>query len=185
MSGIRISSRYAKSLLDLAIEKGELERVFADMQSVNQAFRGSRELELLLQSPVVKTDKKVKIIGEIFAGKLSNISASFINLLIHKGRESLLGEVSQSFISQYKIFKKITVVELTSAVAVDSGTRSKIMTAAGLISEGTIELIEKVDPEMIGGFILKVNDRQVDTSISSKLRNLKREFSNNPYIPEL
>jgi len=185
MSAIRISSRYAKSLLELAIEKGELERVYADMQIVNQAFRSSRELALLLQSPVVKTDKKVQIIGLIFADKLSNISLMFINLLINKGRESLLGEVTQSFITQYKIYKKITVVELTSAVAIDSGTRSKIMAAAESISTGTIELVEKVDPEIIGGFVLKVDDSQVDTTIASKLRSLKREFSNNPYIPEL
>lgn len=185
MSGIRISSRYAKSLLDLAIEKGELERVYADMQTVNQVFRGSRELELLLQSPVVKGDKKVKIIQLIFADKLSNISSMFVNLIISKGRESLLLEVAQSFISQYKIYKKITVVELTSAVTIDAGTRAKILAAAAEMSEGSIELVEKVDSELIGGFVLKVNDRQVDTSISSKLRNLKREFSNNPYIPEL
>jgi F-type H+-transporting ATPase subunit delta len=185
MSGIRISSRYAKSLLDLAIEKSELESVYADMQTVNQTFRGSKELALLLQSPIVKGDKKVKIIELIFADKLSNLSSMFINLLIAKGRESLLLEVAQSFISQYKIYKKITVVELTSAVTIDAGTRSKILTAADSMSDGTIELVEKVDPELIGGFVLKVDDNQVDTTISTKLRNLKREFSNNPYIPEL
>lgn len=185
MSGIRISSRYAKSLLALAIERGELDRVFADMQRVYAVVSGNRDLSILLKSPVVKTDKKIKIIGDIFGGDLGAMSLGFINLLTAKGRESLLAEVAQSFISQYKIYKKITVVELTSAVALDADTRSKIIAAAGNLASGNIELVEKIDPEMIGGFVLKVDDNQIDTSVAGKLRNLKREFSNNPYIPEL
>ena len=96
MKGIRIASRYAKSLLYLSLEKGKLDEVYADMQLVGATIDQSRDLELLLLSPVIKTDTKVKVLTLVFGSKIGEISNAFMTLLTNKGREGMLGEIAQS-----------------------------------------------------------------------------------------
>ena len=185
MSGIRISSRYAKSLLDLSIEKGEVDNAFADMQLAKKAISESRDFRLMLANPVIKTDKKVAILKMIFDGKLSPIAHSFVLLLARKGREGLMSEVADSFILQTKAYKQITTVELISAVKLDDATRNKAIEAAMQMAKGKVELIEVIDPELIGGFILRVADTEIDTSLSGKFRQLRRDFSENLYMEKM
>ena len=114
MSSYRIAARYAKSLIDLAQEQGKLDRVLQDMT----AFRDVadlRDMDLLLKSPVVNADKKSKVLEAIFRDKIDPLTHSFINIILRKGRESILGEIAQEFIFQYRVIKGISIVEVTSA----------------------------------------------------------------------
>jgi F-type H+-transporting ATPase subunit delta len=185
MSGIRIASRYAKSLLDLCVEKGQLETVKSDMMMMASAMEQSRELRVMLSSPVVKADKKVDILERIFKGNVSEVTMGFITLLTKKGRESILPEIVLSFINQLRTFSGISTAEVTSAVALDAGTKQKVLESAIKLAGGPVELVEKVDASLIGGFILKVGDKQIDSALSSRIKALKREFAENPYIPEI
>jgi F-type H+-transporting ATPase subunit delta len=185
MTGIRISSRYAKSLLNLSFERNCMDAAYADMQLVHKVIDENRELEVLLNSPVVKTDKKVKILDAIFQGKLDPLTHGFIKLLTEKGREGFLKEVAQSFIHQVKAHKNITEVELISAGVLDEATRNKALDAVRMLAKGEVALVEKIDADLIGGFILRVADKQIDASISGRIRQLRRDFSENPYIPEI
>ena len=99
----RVSYRYAKSLLDLALDKGQLEQVYEDMQLILSTIKGSRELLVLLESPIIKTDKKQDILKEVFGGKLGVITTAFIDIITRKRREAELDNVAESFIAQYKI----------------------------------------------------------------------------------
>jgi F-type H+-transporting ATPase subunit delta len=184
MSGIRISSRYAKSLLDLCNTPQEQDAAFADMQLVQSAIDGSRELQLFLHNPVVKKDKKVKVLETIFGASVSKTTMGFITLLTTKGRESLLGEMATSFVHQFKAIRNITEGSVVSAQPLDAATRAQIQAHALKMAGGNVELVEKVDPEIIGGFILNVADRQMDASVADKITKLRREFSENPYVPE-
>lgn len=185
MSGIRIASRYAKSLLDLSIERGQLDVVKTDMEIVDHAIENSRDLRVMLASPVVNTDAKVDILNRIFKGNIGEMTMAFIVLLTNKGREKLLPEVVNSFILQVQNYRGITSAEVISAAALDANSRQKVLDAAIKLAGGKVELKEKVDASLIGGFILKVGDKQLDSAISSRIKALKREFSENPYIPEL
>lgn len=185
MSGIRIASRYAKSLLDLCIERGQLDVVKIDMEMIDRAIEGNRDLRVMLASPVINTDAKVDILSRIFKGNVSDVTMSFVVLLTNKGREKLLPEVVNSFLSQVMTHRGITSAEVTSAIALDASSRQKVLDSAIKLAGGPVELIEKVDASLIGGFILKVGDKQLDSAISSRIKALKREFSENPYIPEL
>lgn len=185
MAGNRIASRYAKSLLDLTVEKGLLDAVQADMHVLDAAIEGSRDLQLLLSSPTIKEDKKNAILAQIFKGKVSDLTMSFITLLTQKGRESVLGAVVNSFIDQVRAYKGIVLAEVVSAVALDAASLQKVQTVAAQLAGKQIELVQKVDSDLIGGFILKVGDKQVDHSVLGKIKSLKREFADNPYIPEL
>jgi F-type H+-transporting ATPase subunit delta len=185
MSGIRIASRYAKSLLDLCIERGQLDAAKADMALLHSVMEESRDFRMMLSSPVVKADKKIDILNQVFDGKLSDITMGFINLLTRKGREGYLPEIVTSFLNQLRTHQGITVAEVTSAVALDASSRVKLMDAAKKLAGGEVELVEKVDASLIGGFILKVGDRQIDSAIANRIKALKRDFSENPYIAEI
>ncbi len=185
MSGIRIASRYAKSLLDLCIEKGQIDAAKADMVMLHSIMEESRDLRLMLSSPVVKADKKVDILHKLFDGKLSAITMGFITLLTRKGRESYLPEIVSSFLNQLRKHQGITVAEVTSAVALDAGSRAKMLESAAKLAGGQVELVEKVDSSLIGGFVLKVGDKQIDSAIANRIKALKREFAENPYIAEI
>jgi F-type H+-transporting ATPase subunit delta len=109
----------------------------------------------------------------------------FVTLLANKGREMLLEEVAGSFVDQVKKHKNITTAEVVSAVALDESTRSRVEALAVKMAGGVIDLKEKVDADLIGGFVLRVGDQQVDASVSSEIRDLRRSFEKNPYVAEL
>lgn len=183
MPNPRLASRYAKSLLDLSIEKGQLEQVFADMQWLQAACKSNRDFVLLLKSPVVSGDKKNKILDAVTGNKLSGLTRAFNTLLINKGRESHLPEIAAAFISQYKEYKHIHTIKLTTATPISDSVKNAIVDqvkkSGGLEN---IELEEKVDEGIIGGFVLQVGDKLVDASIAYDLKAIARQFSNNDFI---
>lgn len=183
MPNPRLASRYAKALVDLADEKGQLEAVFADMQWLNEASKSSRDFVNLLRSPIIKGEVKKKVVDAVTNGKVGEITAGFNRLLIAKGRERFLPEIAQAFITAYKEKKNIHTVKLTTAVPVSDATRNAIVEqlkkSAGYEN---IELEEKVDPALIGGFVLQIGDKLVDASISYDLRAIARQFDNNDFV---
>jgi len=183
MPNPRLAARYAKSILDLAIERGQLEEVHDDMLFLQQAFRSSRELLVMIKSPVIKADKKDKVLDAIMAGKVSVITSTFNKLLLSKGREFYLPEIITAFIDQYKVYKGIHMVKLTTAVPVSEELKKTIVDKISADkSLKNIELVTAVDEKLIGGFVLEIGDELVDASIAFDLRNIKKQFQNNDFI---
>lgn len=183
MPNPRLASRYAKALIDLAIERGQLEEIFADIMLLQQICKISPDFVNLLRSPIVKTDAKRKVVAAITAGKISELTARFNALLISKGRESSLPEIITSFISQYKAHKNIHTVKFVTAVPISDELRKVVIDEFKKRSGYTnIELEEKVDESLIGGFVLQVGDQLIDASISYDLRTIARQFENNDFI---
>lgn len=186
MADSRATSRYVKSLLDLAIERNVVEDVHRDMRLFSQTISNSRPLELLLENPVIKHDKKLAILKGVFTGKVHTLTLAFFEIITRKNRESILASVAREFHNAYNNFKGIGKAKVTTATPLDEKLRAEFEQLARRYSDKKqIELVEIVDPELIGGFILKVGDRQVDASIKSKLKTLEVSFSQNPYIKEL
>jgi F-type H+-transporting ATPase subunit delta len=183
MPNPRLASRYAKSVLDLAIEKGQLEEVYADMQYLQLLNNSSREFLNLLRSPIVASDKKQMAVDAVTAGKISVITTSFTRLLITKGREGELPEIITAFISQYKEFKGIHTVKLTTASPISDEVKNSLVAQVRKTSNmENIELEIKVDPKLIGGFVLQAGDKLVDASIATDLKEIARDFENNDFI---
>ena len=183
MPNPRLASRYAKSLIDLAVETGQLEQVFADMQLLQQICKGNRDFINLLRSPVVKGDTKIKIIKAITTGRITELTDSFITLLIRKTRESNLPEIITAFISQYKLHKNIQTITLTTASPINDVIRKAITDQVKKASGfDTIELDEKIDENIIGGFVLQAGDKLVDASIAYDLKAIAKQFENNDFI---
>jgi F-type H+-transporting ATPase subunit delta len=186
MPNPRLASRYAKSIIDLAIEKNQLEQVYADMQYMNAVCKSSKEFVNLLKSPIVKAEKKVKIIEAVTKGNVSALTAGFNKLLVTKGRENCLPEIINAIIDQYNEIKGIHKVKLTTAVAISDELKKAITTKVSAETGlGKIELESKVDASLIGGFKLEFNNQLVDASILRDLNDIKKQFSKNVYVHSL
>lgn len=183
MQNPRLGTRYAKSLIDLASERGQLETAYADMLYLQDVTKQSREFLNLLRSPVVKGDTKIKIVTAVTEGKISDLTAAFIKLLINKGRESNLPEVIKAFVDQYKKVKGIHTVKLTTATPVSDAVKNAIVAQVKNTSDmKSIELETAIDPSIIGGFVLQAGDKMVDASIAYDLREVAKQFENNDFI---
>lgn len=181
-----VAYRYARSLMDLSLEKSAVDAVHEDMGLVAATCAGSRELQVLLSSPVVKADKKEKVLDQLFAGRIGTITNAFIGIIVRKGREALLPQIAAAFGELYNQHKGIVIAEVTSAVPLPDDARKRVVELANAKHPGkSIELVEKVDPSIIGGVTIRIGDEQYDGSVSRRLSDMRREFSKNPYIPEI
>ncbi|WP_286755028.1 MULTISPECIES: ATP synthase F1 subunit delta [Roseivirga] len=181
MSEYRIASRYAKSLLDLSVEKGELEQVNNDMQLLVNLASENRDLVLMLKSPIITHDKKLAVLNKVFTGKVSELTMAFFKILTKKHREAYLVGIAKEFHHQYNAHKGIEEATVTTTFPLNDALRKEFENVVKKISNKEVELTEKVDESLIGGFILKIGDRQIDDSVSSKLKALRVEFTKNHY----
>ncbi len=173
-----VATRYAKSLLDLAVEKGQLEAAYTDMLQVKSVCDSSKEFINFLNSPIIKADKKTATIKAVFEGKLSAITSGFLAIVAAKRRESVIPAMAASFIEQYREHKNILTAVVTSANGLDAATKQKALDLVKSQLSGEVELVEKVDANIIGGFILKIGDKQLDKSVARQLSNMKKELTN-------
>lgn len=183
MSNTRLATRYAKSLLDLSIERNELEKAFADMEWLQAVCKSNRDFVNVLRSPVIKSDAKGKIVKAISDGHIGQLADAFIHLLIQKGRESALPEITQAFVHQYKEYKNIYVVKLTTASPLSAELKDAFVHHIQATTEmKNIELETIVKEDIIGGFVLQTGDKLVDASIAYDLKSIARQFENNDFI---
>lgn len=182
----RLAGRYAKSLLDFAVEQNQLEKVLADMQYVKAVCEASREFVVMLKSPVISIDKKKSIIKAVSANKIGEITVAFMQLLISKNREFYLPEMVNAFFDQYNVLKGIHKVKLTTAVAISDNTKKAIVEKIKNETKiNNIELQTEVKEDLIGGFVLEFNNNLVDSSIRRSLKDLKAQFKKNTFVQQI
>jgi len=174
----KAAARYAKSLIDLSIEQNALQDMMNDMVLFEKVVNDNSELEAILKNPIVPLDKKSGILSDVFGNSVHAITKSFLKLVVNKGRAGILFETSKQFISQYQAIKGIVTAEVASAVALTAESKAEII---ALVKKelGANEVIvkEKVDDKLIGGFVLKVGDKQFDASIAGRLNKVKKELA--------
>jgi len=179
MSVTRIASRYAKSLLDLAVEQGNLDTVLEDIKTFSGAAK-NRDLYLLLKSPIVKGSKKMEIFKAIFEGKLDKLTMAFFDIILRKGREMYLPEIATEFMEQYKSLHKVSTVKLTTAQPISDASldaiKSKLLGSD--VTEESVQIETSVDESLIGGFVVQVGDKLVDASVAHKLKEMAKVLEN-------
>jgi len=185
MSDIRVASRYAKSLLDLAIEKGNVEAVRQDMLLLAKTVRENRDYQLMLKNPIIKHDKKLAILKAIFDGKVTPMTSLFLEIVTRKNREAVLESMPEEFEKQYNLKNNIQRATVTTAVPLDPKLRDEFSRMVSAKTGGTVDLEEKVDPSLIGGFVLTIGDTQIDDSIKSSLQRLRNKFNDQTFISKL
>lgn len=176
MSVYRIASRYAKSLLELSIERGSLEEVMKDMQNFNEICTDNREFALMLKNPIVAPGKKLSVLKSAFEGKVNEITYGIISLVTKKSREQFLPEIAAAFMQQYHNYKGIVESSITTVTPLSAEMKKEVTAIVEKLTSKKVDLTEKIDESLIGGFVLKIGDKQIDDSVSSKLRELRLRF---------
>jgi F-type H+-transporting ATPase subunit delta len=185
MQNPRLAARYAKSLLDLAVEQNQLDAVYADMKFLQQVNKSNPDFVAMLRSPIITSDKKDKIIDAIIGNKVCKLTMLFINLLTTKTRESNMPEIVTAFIEQYNKLKNIQTVKLTTATAISEELKQSIVAKVKNSTSTAVEIETSVKEELIGGFKLEVGGTLIDASILRDLNDVKKQFLNNEYIHKI
>ncbi len=178
MKGTLVATRYAKSLLDLSIEQNSVEKVNNDMIELSEICTESKDFANLLNNPVIHASKKIDVFNALFEGKMEPISINFLTLITKNSRANILPTIAENFIKQYKQYKGIVDVIITSSEKLDADTKAKILDKVKSSVKGEISLVEKIDPAILGGFIINIEDKQIDASVASQLTNLKNILLN-------
>lgn len=185
MADSRVASRYVKSLLGLAVEQKALDQVHEDMLLFSKVCEENRAFTLMLRNPVIKHDKKREILEKVFKKKVHNLTLAIFDIITRKNREPLLPSIAKEFHLAYNDYKGVGGASVITAVPLDKKLRAEIEQIVKKLSDKKeVEIEEKIDTGMIGGFVLNIGDRQIDTSIKNKLKTLKVKFSQNPYVKE-
>jgi len=174
---LRIAKRYARALLLLAIEHNVHDRAFLDMQYVEKVFGMDKEIRIILESPIIHSSRKQNIIKRLFGEATHPIILKYLLIIARKGRSSLLDDIANQYISDYKRFKGIEEVCITTALPLDLPLRQKALQAAACFTTREIEFEEKVDPSIIGGFILDFCHGRYNASVSNKLYELRKQMN--------
>lgn len=170
------AKRYAQALLELATEQQQEAAVEKNMLHIHQIIDDTNDFRVFLKSPLIKEDKKKEIVDAIFGKSVAELTLNFLHLIIENHREAELKSICSAYVDLYKKQQNILVAELTSATALDDTTRNTLVDKIKTIHNGEIELIESVDEELMGGFVLRIDDRQLDATIARQLRDLRKEL---------
>jgi F-type H+-transporting ATPase subunit delta len=168
-----VSERYASALFELAVEKNTIEAIYQDNLLIMQTCENSRDLRLLLNSPIINTGKKLAIIGQVFERHVHEITMKYLLIMVRKKREGFLQAVSIQFVGLYNQYKNILLVHFRSPVLPDEQVRKAVMTLMQNYTHADIDLKAEIDESLIGGFILNWKDKQYDASIRREIENMR------------
>lgn len=185
MEDFRINTNYAKALFLLASELQILDATALDMRLVNNVCTENRELNVVFKNPVIKVDKKINIVNELFSDKISKTSLTFLFFVVRKNRSVNLKGISNAFVEMYRKNKNIILTEVFSASELDSQSIQLISQLVGDFTQKQVELVSSVDNNMIGGFKMEFDNNLYDASINAKLAKLRKEFGANKYESKL
>jgi F-type H+-transporting ATPase subunit delta len=176
MNEARAAARYAKAVLDIAVEQKKTDVLEKDMRAIVETISGSKELREMIGSPVLKADIKKKALLSVFKG-CDPITEGLVNLLFQNRRIGLLNEVALKYIIFNEDLKGEGVAYMTTAVPLSGELEKKVLKEVSKLTGNKITVENKIDESIVGGFILRIGDLQYDASISNKLNTIKREFT--------
>lgn len=175
----KVGKRYAAGLLEFSKETGSTESIFHEMQDIVKIMGASKDLNQFFMSPVLDSKKKIEVAKEIFVN-FSQTAQNFIFLIIKQGRIAFLQDIAQEYINKVEDLQGVQRISLTSATALSQANVEAILKSTDLVNAANkYELQTIINPEILGGYILRVGDQQVDASVRSKLGQLKKEFQLN------
>ncbi|MBT5439434.1 ATP synthase F1 subunit delta [Crocinitomicaceae bacterium] len=177
MKSTKSAIRYAKALLELSIENSNLDEVSSDMKRIVESSNETNDFKVFLSSPVIKSDKKIEVLKVLFVG-FEKLTSSFIDLITKNKREYLLVEIAEAYLYLLKKYQKIVPVSITSARKLEKETLNQILDKMKSHVEGDFEVTEEVDESLIGGFIVRLDDKQIDASVLTQLNRMKQELAN-------
>lgn len=175
MNDSKIPVRYSRALFELALQKGSLEKIYEDMGLIKQLC-SMKEVREVLDNPVISSAKRREVTGVLLGGQIDPLTVKFLDLVFSEGRERYLVAMARDFIQSTRQHKGIREVTITTCVPINDSVRKNISAMVEKSMNSKVELIEKSDPDIVGGFILQVDDTYVDASVRSRLNRFRKEF---------
>ena len=175
MGGLKVAGRYAQSLIELADELKVTDAVLNDMELLLTTTNENKDFHVFLNSPLIKADKKNSIFNKLFGG-FQDITTKFIHLLTKNKREMILPVIAEEFIAKLNEIRGIVPMTLTSAKKLDYKVKATILEKLNQNIKGSIELTEKIDESLIGGFVVRMGDTRIDASIAHQLNEMKQRL---------
>lgn len=174
-----VSKTYGEALFDLAKEEGKLDVISEEVQFVSDSLNENKDLMRLLNHPKITVEEKIKVVESIFKGRLSDTTTGFLVLVVQKGRSGELPEILSYFIKKVKEYKNIGVASITSATALSEKQKAEMeKKLLEITSYVSFETRYDVDESLIGGVVIRIGDRVVDSSIRTKLDNMAKALIN-------
>ena len=177
MSGIRAAIRYAKAILEIADSKGVASEVSADMTLIATTITGNSELTHFIQNPLIKTDTKKNVVIEVFAS-VNPVTQSLFHLLLENKRFEILAAIAVEYNNLFDVMNGVEFAKVTTAFPMDAALEAKVLSKIATFSDKKVTIENTVDASIIGGFILRIGDKQYNASVANRLHVLKRELSN-------
>lgn len=185
MKGTRAALRYAKAVLKLAKENGKETEVNKDMILISETIENSKDLKTTLNNPLIKMEAKENVLVELFKKNVNNITVGVFHLLKENKRLELLQEIAKQYTLIYDYYKHIEVAKVTTAVPLTKELEEKVLKKVVELTGNKATIENVVNPDLLGGFVLRVGDVQYDASISNYLNELRKEFDHSDYIPKI
>jgi F-type H+-transporting ATPase subunit delta len=178
MNHSKIAVRYSRALFESVLEKKILDKVYQDMIFISEVCK-MPEMKELLESPIIIPSKKSKILYNVLGVNIEKITFSLIEMVVKNSRESFIPSIARDFIHETKEYKGITESVLTTAVKIDPKVKQQIIDFISQTFKTKVELSEVVDKDIVGGFILRVEDNYIDASVKNKLRKIEKALLGN------
>lgn len=185
MQDYRININYAKALFLLAGETQQEEAVAADMRLVNEVCTENHVLNVVFNNPVIKEDKKVAIVTDLFGERVSKLAMVFLTFVVRKNRTVNLRGISEAYLDLFRKSRNIVLSDLTTVVEADGEMTDLVRKVIGEYTQKTVELRQKTDPAIIGGFSLAFENNMYDATLRTSLQKLRRAFDDNVYESKL
>ncbi|MAO32301.1 MAG: ATP synthase F1 subunit delta [Crocinitomicaceae bacterium] len=176
MKGTKSAIRYAKALIELADENGSLNEVSNDITQLKLVCDENRDLVAFLNSPIIDRHKKISILEEAFSS-FNEVSTKFMRLITKNKRENILPAIADSFVRLLQEKKGIVPVKITASYPISEETKNDIISKLPQDKGITYDVSVDINKALIGGFIVRMGDKQIDASISGRLNNLKLAFN--------
>lgn len=172
-----VSKVYGDALFELALEKQSVDALYEEAEALREILRDNGELMQLLTHPKISKEEKNAAVKAIFDGRVSDDMAGFLVLVVDKGRADELDAVLGYFLSIVKEYKKIGVVDVVSAVELTDEQKKKLCEKLLATTDyATLEMHYRVDAALIGGLVVRIGDRVVDSSIRTKLSQMEKQL---------
>ena len=175
MKSNKSAVRYAKALLELAIEHNKVELIESDIQKLLTVANDAHDFQIFLNSPLINIDKKIAVIKEIFKD-FNQTTLDFLALVTNNGRETVMLDIAKQFIAQLKSHRGIVPITIISAQKLEDATMQAIISKISAAISGTPEISEEIDATLIGGFVVRMGDHQIDASVASQLQRMKQQL---------
>lgn len=172
-----ISVRYARALLKCSVDAKLEDKVYSEMQTLAQSYISVPELKFTIDNPMLSKENKAMLLKTAAGGDVSQLTESFINLVIKEDRESVMQFMANSYITLYRKQKNIIRGKLTTAAAVTPAVEQKMRQLVENNTNGTVEFETEIDPDIIGGFVLEYDTYRMDASVKTRLNTILSQLS--------